>query len=228
MYMFFSPTYIIIVPAILLTLYAQFKVQSTFKKYLGVPSRNGDTGYAVARKLLDSKGLYSVPIEVSGGRLSDHYDPMSRTIRLSEDVYYGSSIASISVAAHETGHAIQHAENYSPLMIRHSLFKVANIGSSLSWVFILLGMIFTSSNLILFGIIFFTAAVAFQVITLPVEFNASARALNLLESSNILYREEVQESKKVLSAAALTYVAAALTSILELARLLLIYNRNND
>ncbi|MEF9933680.1 MAG: zinc metallopeptidase [Clostridium sp.] len=228
MYMIFDPTYIIIVPALLLSLYAQFKVQSTFSKYLNIPSKMGETGFTVARKLLDSKGLYSIQVEVTRGRLSDHYDPISRVIRLSEDVYYGNSISSISVAAHETGHAIQHAEGYSPLMLRHRLFKVANIGSNLSWVFIILGILFTASNLILLGIIFFTGAVAFQVITLPVEFNASARALKLLESNHILYSDEIGSAKSVLGAAALTYVAAALTSILELARLILIYNRSND
>ncbi|MEG2337707.1 MAG: zinc metallopeptidase [Clostridium sp.] len=228
MYMIFDPTYIIIVPALLLSLYAQFKVQSTFSKYLNIPSKMGETGFTVARKLLDSKGLYSIQVEVTRGRLSDHYDPISRVIRLSEDVYYGNSISSISVAAHETGHAIQHAEGYSPLMLRHRLFKVANIGSNLSWVFIILGILFTASNLILIGIIFFTGAVAFQVITLPVEFNASARALKLLESNHILYSDEIGSAKSVLGAAALTYVAAALTSILELARLILIYNRSND
>lgn len=226
--MIFDPTYIIIVPALLLSLYAQFKVQSTFSKYLNIPSKMGETGFTVARKLLDSKGLYSIQVEVTRGRLSDHYDPISRVIRLSEDVYYGNSISSISVAAHETGHAIQHAEGYSPLMLRHRLFKVANIGSNLSWVFIILGILFTASNLILLGIIFFTGAVAFQVITLPVEFNASARALKLLESNHILYSDEIGSAKSVLGAAALTYVAAALTSILELARLILIYNRSND
>lgn len=225
---YMDSTYIIIVPAILLTIYAQFKVQSTFNKYLKVHSRSGETGYTVARKLLDTNGLYSIPVEVTGGRLSDHYDPTTRVVRLSEDVYYGNSLASISVAAHEVGHAIQHGSEYKPLMIRHSLFKVANIGSSLSWVLLLAGIFFHMSNLILLGIIFFTAAVAFQVITLPVEFNASSRALSLLEKNAILSRDEVNGSKKVLDAAALTYVAAALTSILELVRLLAVYNRNND
>ncbi|KMT21452.1 zinc metallopeptidase [Clostridium cylindrosporum] len=221
-------SYIIIVPAIILSLYAQFKVQSTFNKYLKVPSVSGETGYSVARRLLDSNGLYTIPIEVSGGRLSDHYDPISRVVRLSEDVYYGNSLASISVAAHETGHAIQHATSYTPLMIRHRIFKVANIGSNLSWILVLAGIFFQASNLILLGIIFFTCAVAFQVITLPVEFNASSRALTMLEKNAILSREEVKGSKKVLDAAALTYVAAALVSVLELLRLILIFNRSND
>lgn len=226
--MFIDSTFIIILPAIALTIYAQIKVQSTFNKYLKIPSKSNETGYSVARRLLDSNGLYSIPVEVTSGKLSDHYDPTSRVVRLSEDVYYGNSLASISVAAHETGHAIQHSTAYTPLMMRHRLFKVANIGSSLSWVLIVAGMIFTQSKLILLGIIFFTAAVAFQVITLPVEFNASSRALSLLEKNAILSRDEVKGSRKVLDAAALTYVAAALTSVLELLRLLAIYNRNND
>lgn len=226
--MFFDSTMVILIPAILLTIYAQFKVKSTFNKYLEVPATSGETGYSVARRLLDSKGLYSIPIEITNGTLSDHYDPVDKVIRLSNDVYYGNSIASISVAAHETGHAIQHDENYSPLMIRHSLVKVANIGSNLSWFLIVAGMIFAASKLILLGIIFFSAAVLFQVVTLPVEFNASSRALTLLENNQILSRDEVNDSKKVLDAAALTYVAAALTSILELVRLLAIFNRNND
>lgn len=226
--MYFDSTFIIILPAIALTIYAQFKVQSTFNKFLKVPSLSGETGYSVARRLLDSNGLHSIPIEVASGKLSDHYDPTSRVVRLSEDVYYGNSLASISVAAHEIGHAIQHGNAYKPLMLRHSLFRVANFGTKASWGFIIAGMLFAASNLILLGIIFFSAAVAFQIVTLPVEFNASSRALSLLERNNILSRDEVSGSKKVLDAAALTYVAAALTSVLELIRLIAIFNRSND
>lgn len=226
--MYYDSTFIILIPAIVLTIYAQFKVKSTFNKYLKVPSQSGESGYSVARKLLDNKGLYSIPIEVTKGSLSDHYDPIDRVVRLSEDVYYGDSIASISVAAHETGHAIQHDEGYKPLMIRHSIFRVANIGSNLSWFLIVAGMLFAMSKLILAGIVFFSAAVVFQIVTLPVEFNASSRAMVLLEDNGILSRDEVNDSKKVLDAAALTYVAAALTSILELLRLIAIFNRSND
>jgi len=181
----------------------------------------------VARLLLDSNGLYDVPVEVVPGRLTDHYDPSKRVMRLSQEVYYGNSVASIGVAAHETGHAIQHKERYVPLVVRNSIVPAVNFGSNASWILFLLGMVFGLKQLIGIGILLFTVVVAFQVITLPVEFNASNRALKVLEYKGILYKDELKGAKSVLSAAAMTYVAAALTSISELIRLILISRRDD-
>jgi uncharacterized protein len=218
----FDPTMFLLVPAIIFSFYAQMKISSTFKKYLRVRSNSGTTGAQAARRILDNNGLYNVPIDVSRGHLTDHYDPRHRVLRLSSDVYYGDSVASIGVAAHEAGHAIQHHESYAPLAIRNSLVPIANIGSNFSWILIILGFVMGASGLINLGILLFTAAVLFQIITLPVEFNASSRALNQIESNGILYSEEMHGAKKVLSAAALTYVAATLVAISQLLRLLIL------
>ena len=215
-------SFLILVPAIILAAYAQYKVSSAFKQYSQVTSMKGLSGAEVARILLDNAGLYNVPVEVVEGNLTDHYDPTSRIMRLSKEVYYSNSVASIGVAAHETGHAIQHKESYAPLNIRNSIFPVVNFSSSASWVIFFIGMLMRSGLLISIGIILFTAVVAFQIVTLPVEFDASRRALNLLESSDILYSDEVVKAKAVLDAAALTYVAAAIMSIAQLLRLLYI------
>lgn len=218
----FDPTMILLVPAIIFSFYAQMKISSTFKKYLNVRSSTGMTGAQAARKILDNNGLYDVPVDLSSGHLTDHYDPRHRVLRLSSDVYYGDSVASIGVAAHEAGHAIQHYESYAPLAIRNSLVPIANIGSNLSWILIIAGFVMGASGLISLGILLFTAAVLFQVITLPVEFNASSRALNQIESNGILYSDEIHGAKKVLSAAALTYVAATLVAVSQLLRLLIL------
>ena len=214
----FDPTMVVLIPAILLTIYAQFKVSSTTNKYLRVNTRRGYTGEQTARRVLDSNGLYDVKIEMVRGHLSDHYDPRRKAVRLSEDVYYGTSITSVAVAAHECGHAIQHAKGYAPLQIRSSLVPVVNFASSISWFLIFLGI----------GILLFSASVLFQIITLPVEFNASSRAIVQLGNLGIIDESESRQSRRVLSAAALTYVAAALVSILQLLRLLLIAQRRND
>lgn len=224
---FFDSSFIILIPALIIAAWAQFKVSSTFEKYSKYGSSGGYTGSQVARILLDSHGLYDVPVELTPGRLSDHYDPSRRVMRLSEEVYYGNSVASIGVAAHETGHAIQHKERYAPLVIRNSIVPVANFGSNASWVLFLLGMVFGLKGLVSIGILLFTAAVVFQIITLPVEFNASNRALKILESKGLLYGDELRGAKSVLSAAAMTYVAAALTAIAQLARLIFI-SRSDD
>lgn len=218
----FDPTMILLVPAIIFSFYAQMKISSTFKKYLNVKSNAGMTGAQAARKILDNNGLYDVPIDLSRGNLTDHYDPRHKVLRLSSDVYYGDSVASIGVAAHEAGHAIQHHESYAPLTIRNSLVPIANIGSNLSWILIIAGFVMGASGLISLGILLFTAAVLFQVITLPVEFNASSRALSQIESNGILYSDEIHGAKKVLSAAALTYVAATLVAVSQLLRLLIL------
>lgn len=223
----YDRTMILIIPAILLTLYAQYKVTSTTNRFFRVRSSRGYTGEETARRILDSNGLFNVRIEMVRGRLSDHYDPRSKVLRLSEDVYRGTSITSVAVAAHECGHAIQHDHGYVPLNIRSSLVPVVNFASNMSWIFIMLGFV-TRGVLLKVGIILFSASVLFQIVTLPVEFNASSRALTQLTTLGIVDDREVRESRKVLQAAALTYVAAAVTAILQLLRLVLIANSRDD
>ena len=224
---FFDSTMIILIPTIILTLYAQSKVNSNFKKYLKVPTKKGYTGLQVARLLLDQHGLQDIPIGMSMGALSDHYDPGKRELRLSEAVYKGTSIASVSVAAHEVGHAIQHANEYTPLILRNRVFPIAKFGSSAAWIFIFVGLLIPNLGIFMdIGIILFGVAVLFQVITLPVEFNASSRALDLLDANGILSSNEELGAKKVLNAAALTYVAAMAAGIAQLLRLILIRNRD--
>ena len=225
---YFDPTMIILLPAIIFTAYAQFKVSTTTSRYFNVDSKSGLTGEQVARKILDSNGLYNVEIEMTRGRLSDHFDPRKNVVRLSQDVYYGNSITSISVAAHECGHAIQYATGYNFLNFRSALFPVVNFASSISWFLIMLGFMFSRGPFLEIGILLFSASVLFQLVTLPVEFNASHRAIAQMSNMGIVSGNEVNQSKKVLTAAALTYVAAALTSILELVRLVLIANNNED
>jgi len=214
---------------ILIPIYAQMKVKSTYKKYTQVSSSSGMTGAEVARRILDDNGLYDVHVEETRGYLSDHYDPRSKVVRLSSANYHGHSVAATAVSAHEVGHAIQDQQDYAFLRLRHSLVPVANIGSNLSWVLILIGFIAGASQFVLFGIICMLAAVLFQVVTLPVEFNASNRAMDQVISLGIIRNDEERETKKVLNAAALTYVAAAAVAVLELVRLILIYTgMNND
>ncbi|WP_449536728.1 zinc metallopeptidase [Ferdinandcohnia sp. Marseille-Q9671] len=208
---------------IIIPLYAQMKVKSAYKKYSQVPASSGMTGAEVARRILDQNGLYDVRVEETPGLLSDHYDPRSKTVRLSTNNYYGNSVAGAAVAAHEVGHAIQDQQNYAFLRFRHALVPVANIGSNFSWILIIAGMIFTIPSLMLYGIIFMAAAVLFQLVTLPVEFNASSRAMNEIVSAGVIRNDEERETKKVLNAAALTYVAAAAVAVLELLRLILMY-----
>lgn len=185
---------------------------------------SGMTGAQAARMILQSNGINDVSVQRISGKLTDHYNPSTKVLNLSESVYGSTSVAAIGVAAHECGHAIQHARGYFPLSLRTALVPVANIGSQLSWVFIIVGAILSfNQTLITIGIIMFSAAVLFQLVTLPVEFNASARALEQLESNGILYRDEVSQTRKVLSAAALTYVAAAATAILQLLRLIILF-----
>lgn len=222
-----DPTMILLIPAILLTLYAQFKVNSTTSRFFNVRSGRGYTGEETARRILDSNGLFNVRIEMVRGRLSDHYDPRTKVLRLSQDVCSGTSITSVAVAAHECGHAIQHAHGYAPLNIRSSLVPVVNFTSNMSWIFIMLGF-FNRGILLQIGILLFSASVLFQIITLPVEFNASSRALTQLTSLGIVDDREVRQSRKVLQAAALTYVAAAFTAILQLLRLVMIANNRDD
>jgi Zn-dependent membrane protease YugP len=214
---------IFVLPAIIFAGYAQMKVKTTFSQYLKVPSESGMTGAQVARLILDRNGLRDIPIEAVRGNLTDHYDPGKRVIRLSQNVYAGSSIASVSVAAHEVGHAIQHAEGYFPLILRNNIAPIASFGSRLVWIFIILGFII-SPFFIDVGIALFMAAVLFQIVTLPVEFNASKRAMINLEDG-IIPSQSIKPAKKVLNAAALTYVAATIVALAELLRLLAISGR---
>lgn len=205
------------------------KVRSAYKTYSQVASSSGMTGAEVARKILDANGLYDVTIEEVQGTLTDHYDPRTKTVRLSSDIYHGYSVAGTAVAAHEVGHAIQDAEDYAFLRFRHSLVPVANIGSNFSFFIILAGLFFKSANLLLLGIIFMAAAVLFQIVTLPVEFNASSRAMEQVVSLGIIRNDEERNTRKVLDAAALTYVAAAIVAVIELLRFVLIFvGMNND
>ncbi|TRZ40607.1 zinc metallopeptidase [Niallia circulans] len=209
---------ILIVP-----IFAQLRVRSAYKKYSKVKTSSHMSGREVARRILDSNGLYDVSIEETRGVLSDHYDPRSKVVRLSSDNYHGQSVAAAAIAAHEVGHAIQDQQEYAFLRFRHALVPVANIGSNFSWILILIGMLAGLSNFVLLGIVFMAAAVIFQFVTLPVEFNASSRAMDEVVSLGIIRNDEERETKKVLNAAALTYVAAAAVAVLELLRLILIY-----
>lgn len=219
----FFTSLLLLVPAIILSLYAQFKVKSTFKKYSQVKAVSGMTGSQASRRLLDQAGLSDVAIEVIPGNLSDHYDPRKRVLRLSEAVANRDSLASLGVAAHETGHAIQHANGYVPLKIRSAVVPAASFGSSLGPMIFLAGIFISSFRpLMTVGIVLFTAAVIFQIVTLPVEFDASSRAMKLLQNNGIVVGDEAKSASMVLRAAALTYVAAALMSILTLVRMILI------
>ncbi len=214
---------LLLVPALVLGIYAQAKVSSAFNRYSQVASRRGLTGAQVARLLLDSAGLNSVGIEVAGSKLSDHYDPRDRSLTLSPQVGNSNSLAALGVAAHEAGHAMQHAEGYAAFRLRSAIVPVANFGNYGGFLLFFVGLAFFRSGLLMtVGILLFSAAVLFTLVTLPVEFNASRRAMTLLENRSILMGEELEGAKKVLSAAALTYVAAALMAILQLVRLILI------
>ncbi|MHB9094337.1 MAG: zinc metallopeptidase [Eubacteriales bacterium] len=224
-------TFLILIPGLILAMYAQFKVQSTFSRYVKVRADSGLTGAEVAKRLLDDAGIYDVSVEQTEGRLSDHFDPKKKALRLSSDVYNGASLASLGVAAHETGHAMQHKGGYLPLNIRSAFVPVAQFGSTLAFPLFLIGFIFRSGWLLWAGIYLFSAVVVFQLVTLPVEFNASSRALASLQSGGYISQEEAGGAKKVLDAAALTYVAAALMGILQLLRLLILagaFGRRDD
>ena len=221
---YYDPTYLLLIPGLLLALYAQVKVSSTFAKWKQVHSRVGMTGAQIARLILDENGAGDVRVERVPGSLTDHYDPEDGVLRLSDEVYASGSVAALGVAAHEAGHAIQDAQDYVPLRMRASMVPVANIGSQAAIPLFMLGLIFSWQPLLKIGILCFALAVVFYVVTLPVEFDASRRAVAVL-SSGYLPEDEVKGVKAVLSAAALTYVAAALQAILQLARLMLLANR---
>lgn len=213
----------------LLPLYAQMKVKGTYNKFANERTMKGQTGAEVARAILDANGLYDVRVVPTQGVLSDHYNPATKTVALSESNFYEASIAGAAVAAHEVGHAIQHKEAYSMLTLRSKLVPVANISSNMSWIFVMIGIFASSANMLLLGIVLLAAGVVFQLVTLPVEFDASKRALVQMNSLGIITNEEERPARKVLSAAALTYVAAAAVAVLELLRLVLIFtNMRND
>lgn len=231
--MFYDATYILVLIGAAICLLASSNVTSTFNKFSRVRNHAGVTGAQAAMQILHSAGIYDVPVVHVSGNLTDHYDPSSRTVRLSDATYNSPSVAALGVAAHECGHAIQHETNYLPLHLRSAIVPAANIGSQISWPMIIIGLMFRGNMSVLFlnlGIIFFCFAVAFQVVTLPVEFNASSRALRILDSTGLLYPEEVGQARKVLTAAALTYVASVAQAVLQLLRLLIITGgrRNRD
>lgn len=236
-YFYFDWTYLVyVLPAAILAMYAQYKVNSTFNKYSSVRNYNGYTGAQVAQMLLNIAGINDVAVEHIAGNLTDHYDPSNKVLRLSDAVYNSSSIAALGVAAHETGHAVQHHKGYVFLGLRTAIFPIASFSSRLAGPLIMIGFLMTmfarssiGSFVLLFGIILFAAAVLFQIVTLPVEFNASSRAIAMLEDNNILSTEEIQPAKKVLSAAALTYVASAAVALASLLRYIVLFsNRRND
>lgn len=216
---------LILVPAIIFALWAQWKVKSAIKKYSKVTSNSGLTGYEIAMKLLERNSITNVGVERATGKLSDHYDPKARVVRLSDQIYNGTSVASIGIAAHEVGHAIQHNKGYTPLKWRTAFFPVANLGSQL-WIWLFIGgMLFTIPQLTDAGIIFFSATLVFQLITLPVEFNASRRALAQLTDGGYITRDDTDGARAVLNAAAMTYVAAAAVAVAQLVRLLILRGR---
>lgn len=228
--MIFDPTIILVLIGAVLSMWASGRVQSTFQKYSHVRSMSGMTGAEAAKKLLHSQGIYDVAVQSVRGSLTDHYDPRTKTVNLSETVYNQTSVAAIGVAAHECGHAMQDNVGYVPLRLRGAFVPVANFGSKLSWPLILIGLVLGATSFLRIGIWMFVLAVLFQLITLPVEFNASGRAVRLLGEVGILQGQEVDQTRKVLGAAALTYVAAAAGAILQLLRLVILFGgrRDND
>ncbi|HEU5300538.1 MAG TPA: zinc metallopeptidase [bacterium] len=226
--MFWDPTFVLLLPGIILALYAQYKVQSTFRHYSQVRTGTGYTGAQVAAELLRRQGITDVKIEPVQGMLADHYDPRTKTLRLSPDVFGGDSIAAIGVAAHETGHAVQHQVRYAALGLRSAIVPLASFGTTAAWILFLLGFLFSSPALMDLGILLFLGYVLFALVTLPVEFNASARAVQLLQGHGFVLPQEAQGVRAVLNAAALTYVAAAAMAVLQLLRLIILRNSRND
>ena len=228
---YYDWSYMLLLPAIIFTMYAQFKVQGNFKKYSKVRAMRGLTGAQAARRMLDAAGLHDVAIEPIRGSLTDHYDPRAQVLRLSQTVYGVNSVAAVSVACHEAGHAIQHAEEYTPLLMRNNIVPLVNFASQLSWPLIVFGIILGASSgigdmLFMIGVIAFLAVILFHAITLPVEFNASSRAMSHMESLGIIMDDEKRGARKVLSAAAMTYVASLAMAIMNLIRIFALRNRD--
>ena len=230
-YYYWDPTYILVVIGAIICMIASAKVKITFNKYSQYRSYSGMNGTQVAQRVLEAAGIYDVTVRHVSGNLTDHYDPSTKTVNLSDPVYNSYSVAALGVAAHECGHAIQHAKNYAPLSLRSALVPVANFGSMLAWPLILIGLFINgrSSTLIIdLGIVLFSAAVLFQLVTLPVEFDASRRALVMLRTQNILSDDELKNTRKVLKSAAFTYVAGAAAAILQLLRIILLVGGRRD
>lgn len=225
---YWDSTYILVIIAMLLSLFASFGVKSTFAKYQKMKTARGITGAEAARRVLDMNGLQHIGIERVSGELTDHFDPRSNVIRLSDSTYNDTSVAAVGVAAHEAGHAVQHATGYVPIKVRNAIVPVVNIGSQLAMPLFIIGLLLNFLNLAYAGVILFSFALVFQLVTLPVELNASSRAIKILDSSMLLYEDEIKPAKKVLKAAAMTYVAAVAATALQLLRLLLILNRRRD
>ena len=226
---FYDWTYLLLIPALLLSLWAQFRVSSTFNRFSRVRASSGMTATQMAEQLLHAEGVYDVSVERTRGNLTDHYDPKNMVLRLSDSTANSTSVAALGVAAHEAGHVLQHRDGYAPLMLRTAAVPVVNIGSNLSWPLFVAGLIFSWEPLLYAGIALFALAVLFALITLPVEFNASKRALAALEANGYLQPgEEMRGAKKVLSAAAMTYVASAFMAIMQLLRLLAIAGSRRD
>ncbi len=219
---------ILVVPALLISLFAQVKVKSTYRRYSSLRNARAMTGAQAAQRILSMNGVQNVTVQQVSGEMTDHYDPRAGVIRLSDGVYNSTSIAAVGIAAHEAGHAVQHAENYMPIKVRNAVLPVANLGSAAAIPLVLMGLVFNFEFLITLGIIFFSAVVAFQLVTLPVEFNASRRALRVIDEQELLTQDEAKGAKKVLTAAAMTYVAAALVALMQLLRLLMISRSRRD
>lgn len=228
MYYYYDPTYVLVIIGAVICMIASANVNRTFNKYSHVGNSRHLTAEQVAQQILREAGLTNIPIERVSGNLTDHYDPRGKVLRLSDSVYGSTSVAAVGVAAHECGHAIQDQVDYVPIRIRNSIVPVVNLGSKLSWPIILLGIVFDMTNLLNIGILLFALTLLFQVVTLPVEFNASGRALKILENRGILYGDEMKGARKVLSAAAMTYVTATVSTILQLLRLVLLFGRRSD
>ena len=229
--MYFDPTYFLVLIGVIICLAASAKMKSTFNRYSRVRNHSGMTGRQAAEQILHRAGIYDVRVEHVSGNLTDHYDPRSKVLRLSDATYNQTSVAAMGVAAHECGHAIQHQTGYAPLTIRGALVPVVNLGSTIAWPLIIIGMFINSRSSLLFinlGILAFSLAVLFQIITLPVEFNASGRAVKILGETGMLHPEEVSATRKVLTAAALTYVAGAASAILQLLRILILTGNRRD
>lgn len=228
---YYDPTYILVVIGVVISMLASARVNSVFNRYSRVRSRLGMTGKEAAERILRANGIYDVQVRHISGNLTDHYDPRNKTLSLSDTVYGSASVAAIGVAAHECGHAVQHSVGYAPLKIRGALVPAANFGSAISWPLIIIGLLISGDASLIFinlGILLFSLAVLFHIVTLPVEFNASRRAVKALETGGMLYGEEIKQTKAVLGAAAMTYVASAASMILQLLRLILIGGRRRN
>lgn len=225
---YYDPTYLLVIIGAVICMIASANVSRTYNKYSRVGTMRGVTAEQVAAQILQGAGISDVRIERISGNLTDHYDPRNKVLRLSDSVYGSTSVAAVGVAAHECGHAVQHKVGYMPIKVRNAIVPVVNLGSKLSWPVIVVGLVVGSVGLLNVGIILFAFTLAFQVITLPVEFNASGRALRILKERGILFENEVHSARKVLAAAALTYVTSTISTILQLLRLILIFGRRSD